>query len=156
MARTAAQRDELAALEYLVDRHMAVSPFSALCAYNLTELGDAAGELICLHPYVADDTTAFRLFADIDTEQGCVVSGEIDAASTHVFGTTLSRVWPLTEGREIHVDATGLEFIGQRQLRLVDELAGRHGQQVVLLTDRSVAGRLVEVLRLQHVRVQRP
>lgn len=155
VVRTAAQRDELATLEHLVDRHMAVAPFSALCAYDLTELGDHAAELICLHPFVAHDTTDFRLFADPVAEVDCALRGEVDAASMRTFDATLRRIWPPADRREFLIDARGLEFIGQRQLRLLDEFARERGQSVLLRTDRPIPARLVEVLRLDHVRVQR-
>jgi hypothetical protein len=68
VARTPERRDALARLEYLVDQRMAVLPFSAFCAYDMSELGVAGKELICLHPFVNKGSVAFQLYADPDAD----------------------------------------------------------------------------------------
>ncbi|ORW05938.1 MEDS domain-containing protein [Mycobacterium kyorinense] len=151
-ARTPEQRDALARLEYLVDQQMAVLPFSALCAYDIDQLGGAAGELICLHPFVSNKSAMFRIYADPDAELDFALAGEVDAASDELFDLTLRRVWPLQRGNTVRIGAKKLEFFSHRQLCALEERAREDDRKVVLTTNRPTIIRLIEVLGLTHVR----
>jgi MEDS: MEthanogen/methylotroph, DcmR Sensory domain len=151
-ARTPAQRDALAHLEYLVERNMTVLPVSALCAYDMSRLGTAAKEMICLHPVVSRDSVGFRLYAQQDAD--CALAGEIDASDADAFTTALQRIWPLTQGHELIVDAYGLDFVTHHELVALDEKARADHRTVILRTDHYLPGRLTEVLRLENVRVE--
>ncbi|GBE68298.1 hypothetical protein MFM001_47600 [Mycobacterium sp. MFM001] len=153
VARTPEQRDALARLEYLVDQQMAVQPFSALCAYDVNQLGTAANELMCLHPFVSSGSVTFRLFADPDAEMDFALAGEIDASANELFDTTVQRIWPLVPGNTVRIGAHKLEFIGHRELCALEQRARQHDRKVVLSTTQPTVTRLVEVLGLTHVRV---
>ncbi|ORV18480.1 MEDS domain-containing protein [Mycobacterium celatum] len=152
-ARTAEQRDALARLEHLVDRQMAELPFSALCAYDVDQLGAAADELICLHPFVSEGSVMFRIYADPDAELDLALAGEIDAASDELFDAALRRLWPLLRGNILRIGAKKLEFLGHKQLYAVEERAREHDRKVVRATNQPTITRLIEVLGLTHVRV---
>jgi anti-anti-sigma regulatory factor len=153
VARTASQRDALAQLEFRVDQQMAILPFSALCAYNVAELGPAAAEAICLHPFVNARAVGFQVFADPVAAMSFVLTGELDAANRSAFAATIERIWPLSEADTLHVDATALTFIDHRSLMMFDDVARRHRQSVTLYTGAPVVSRLAELLELSAVRV---
>lgn len=59
------RRDAFARYEHLLDRRMSTEPISALCAFDVAELGHSAvAELACLHPFTSDGASPFRLYAD--------------------------------------------------------------------------------------------
>lgn len=153
VARTPEQRDALARLEYLVDQQMAVLPFSALCAYDIGQLGTAADELMCLHPFVSSGSVPFRLYADPDAETDFALTGEIDASSNELFDAAVQRIWPLLPGNTVRIGAHKLEFISHRQLCALEERAREHDRKVVLATNQPTITRLIAVLGLTHVRV---
>ncbi|MGH3597748.1 MAG: MEDS domain-containing protein [Mycobacterium sp.] len=154
VARTSEQRDALARLEYLIDQQVAVLPVSALCAYDLSELGAAAEELICLHPFVSKGAVTFRLYADPGADVDFALTGEIDAAANKLFDTTLQRVWPLQSGHTVHIDAQDLTFISHQQLFTLEERARKQDRNVKLWTNQPVINRLVDVLGLTRVQAQ--
>lgn len=151
LVRTPEQRAAASRLEYLVDQKMAVLPFSALCAYDLELLGDTAKELMCLHPFVGQGPVRFRIYAQRGND--FALAGEVDAADNGAFTTALQRIWPLTTGDELVIDAHGLDFITHRELVAIDRLSGADGRPVVLRTDRRTLLRLAELLELENVRV---
>jgi len=152
VARTHEQRDALARLEYRLDQQMAVLPFSALCGYDISELGTAAEELICLHPFVSKGSVTFRLYADPGADVDFAVTGEIDAAANKLFDTTLQRIWPLESSHTLRIGAQELKFISHEPMFNLEERAREHDRKVVLSTDQPAIGRLVDVLDLIHVR----
>lgn len=153
LARTPEQRDTLTHLEFLVDRQMAVHPFSALCAYDLNALGTAAHELVCLHPFVGTGSVLFRLYADPGANLDFALSGELDTSTDKVFDIALQRLWPLMSGRTLRIGADGLEFISHRQLYLLDEGARAHKCKAVLSTSQPAVAQLIELLDLSHARL---
>lgn len=153
VARRPDQRNALSCFEFLIDKQMAVLPASALCAYDTSQLADDAQAMVCLHPFVNKGSATFRLYAEPDAEMTFALTGEIDAASQEVFGTALRRVWPLSDGDTVRIDAQELEFISHPQLFLLEECARLHNHKVVLWTSQPVPTRLVDVLDLANVRV---
>lgn len=151
LARTPEQRAAFSRLEYLVDQKMAVLPFSALCAYNLTLLGETAKQMVCLHPLVGSGTVSFRLYAQPGMAFG--LAGEIDASDNEAFTSALQRIWPLAAGHEVIIDARGLDFVTHRELVTLDRQAAADGRKVILVADRWILARLVELLELENVRV---
>lgn len=152
VTRTPAQRAAFARFEFLIDQKMAVLPISALCAYDLNQLGPEAGGLICLHPFVGDGAPPFRLYAQPET--GFALTGEIDAASDELFTTTLQRIWPLTADAPLVIDAQNLGFITHHQLLSLDGCARSSGRNIVLRADPTVLTRLVDLVKLTHVSVE--
>ncbi len=156
VARTAEQRTAVTALEYLVDQEMAVQPFSALCAYDTGQLGSAAAELTCLHPFVfvGREAPGFRMYAQPGV--AFALTGELDAGSDAVFTAALHRTWALTCDNTLVIDAQGLEFIGHQQLCTLDRCARADGRTIVLRTDQQIPTRLAGLLELTNVRVEPP
>lgn len=152
VARTPEQREALACFEHLLDREMLTSPSSALCAYDTTVLRDAAGELICLHPFVGGGAVGFRLFAEQDV--GFALAGEIDVTDGDTFVTAVGRVLKLPARGPLIVDANGLEFTTHHQLLALDRHARAAHRQVVLRTGQPVLGRLAQLLELTNVSVE--
>lgn len=152
VVRTPEQLDACARLEYLIDQTMAVLPCSTLCAYNLSSIGNAANELTCLHPFVADGAVGFRLFAEPGA--GFALAGEIDANDDEVFVSTLERVWRLQEPGTVVIDARGLDFVTHHQLYALDKLARDEQREVLLRTDQPIVARLTELLELTNVRLE--
>lgn len=152
VVRTCEQRDAMVRLEFLVDQQMAANPVSALCAYDLNQLGEHAAELICLHPYVNHDAPSFRLYAQPDA--GFALSGEIDAATDELFTATLHRTWRLTTGDPFIIDGQDLKFISHHQLLALDQCARSDRRQVVLRTNQRIPTRLAGILDLTHLRVE--
>lgn len=152
VARTPEQRAAMTSLEYVVDQKMAVEPFSALCAYDTRQLGSAAAELTCLHPFTREGASSFRLYAQPGTT--FALTGEIDAAIDALFATTLHRTWALMQDDPVMVDAQDLQFISHRQLVALDHCARADHRTIVLRTNQRVVTRLVGLLGLTHLRVE--
>ena len=146
------QRDAFARFEFLIDQKMAAFPVSALCAYDLGQLDGDASSLICLHPLASRSAPNFRLYAHPGT--GFALAGELDAATDHAFSTALQRVWPLASGDTIVIDAHDVEFIGHRQLAILEHCGRADGRRVVVQTKQPILARLAEMLELTYVRVE--
>lgn len=146
------QRDAFARLEFLIDQRMADSPITALCAYDITQLGDAAGELICLHPIVGPQSPTFRLYAEDGAD--FALGGEVDPASAAAFSTTVQRIWPVAGGDRVVVDVGALTFISHRELLILDDVARRDGRKVVMRGSSPVVSRLVPLLDLTNVTLE--
>ncbi|HKP41668.1 MEDS domain-containing protein [Mycobacterium sp.] len=153
MARTPQQREAVARMEFLLDHHTAVRPFSALCGYDISQLGDGARELICLHPFVSNGEVTFRIYTNPNAGVELALAGEIDAASEAVFATALRRIWPSDAGRTVRIDAAALEFVGHQQLAELDRVALERDQTVLLLTDQPIPTRLAGLLDLRATRI---
>jgi anti-anti-sigma regulatory factor len=152
VARTPEQLDAGARFEYLIDQQMAVLPSSTMCAYSVSTIGNAANELTCLHPFVAEGAVGFRLFAEPDAS--FVLAGEIDANDNEVFVTTLERVWQLQEPGTLVIDVRDLNFITHHEFYMLDKLARAEQRDVFLRTDQPIVVRLTELLELTNVRLQ--
>jgi anti-anti-sigma regulatory factor len=154
LARTRMQLDALARYEHRADRLMTTVPFSALCGFRRSELGDdAVAELACLHAAGGADHAPFRVHATRGAD--LAVSGELDLTTVDLFATTLERVGLHDAPAEVVVDATGLAFADHRNLLVLEQLAHRYGRSVVLRTGRRWPERLVEALGLRRVRAER-
>lgn len=153
-ARTSATLDAFARYEYLVDRVMAERPFSAMCAYHRPTVTAGAVEwLACAHPLANVMEAPFHLYAGADGATALV--GELDIASAPLFSQALSAAAPLAVDGWIVIDATGLGFVDHRSLLTLSGYArGRHAG-VALRTRRPHVARLVDLLELDNVRVER-
>lgn len=151
VARTAGQRAAMTGLGYHIGQAMAKQPFSALFAYNTSQLGSATAELTCLDPFVGDEASNFRLYAQPGF--AFALTGQLDAANDAVFTTALHRTWALIRDNPI-IDAQGLEFISPRQLCTLDQCARADDRTAVLRTNQPVPTRLASLLKLTNVRVE--
>ncbi|OMC16529.1 hypothetical protein A5735_01010 [Mycolicibacter heraklionensis] len=154
VVRTPAQRDAQAALEFLGDRRISTLPVAAMCGYNVAELGDAAAGLVCLHPAAGPNSVPFQLYTQPAGRNAIALAGNLDAASEPLLFTTLQRILPLLCHDTLEIDARELEFVGHRQLCLIDHCCGTHGRKALLRSDQAVVHRLVNLLGLANVRVE--
>jgi anti-anti-sigma regulatory factor len=156
LVRTDAQLDAFARYEHLVDRFMTTEPFSSMCAYDATELGeDTLAQVECMHPATGQDVAQFRLHAS--TRSGCVaaLAGELDIACAGLLTRALERadLRPDSAG-ELVLEATGLTFIDHGRLLDLVGYARQQGATLVLYTDEVVPRRLVELLGVDGVRIE--
>jgi hypothetical protein len=158
LVRTPEQLDAFARYESLIDRYMTGRPFSALCAYNRSELGeDVIAQVACLHPKANSGSTPFHLHAPRDAEAGeLALSGELDMVSRDVFPLALARVDSRTRENELVIDATGLRFLDHNSMLALADLAERREATVILRTSGLMPARLIEILDLRNVRVESP
>jgi anti-anti-sigma factor len=155
MVRTPAQLAAFARYEHLVDRYMAEHAFSALCAYDVRELGDdAIAQLACLHPNTNLGTSGFRLHAAAGEDYSVTLNGELDLSTEDLFTTALERADLSPRGGELVVDATGLDFIDHRSVLRLLEHARSRAATLVLHTSHPCPTRMVELLGLADVRVE--
>jgi hypothetical protein len=136
IARTAAQRDAAARMEYLGDRAACSLPAGSMCGYDVDEIGpDAVAELACMHPFTNPGASPFRLYAVADADFG--LAGTIDDATARgLFRTTLGRTGP-PAGAELVVDARPAEFICDRAMAELDAHAAGMGRTAVVHTSTS-------------------
>ncbi|SCL56599.1 STAS domain-containing protein [Micromonospora citrea] len=155
MVRTQAQLESFARYEHLVDRYMRTRPFSALCAYHRSELGDrAVAELACMHPETNAEDVLFRLYAAPPGDGHAALTGELDLSNHELFRTALDRADLRPTDGELVLSATGLRFLDHRALAHLGEYARRRGATAVLHTARPTAARLVDLLDLPGIRVE--
>lgn len=153
LVRTPAQLDAFARYEHQVDRYITLAPFSALCGYRRSELGDdTVAQLACLHPVGSAEQATFRMHATPDAD--LALSGELDLTTVDLLAAALDRAGLEDRGPEVVVDATGLDFADHRNLLVLERMADRHGRSVVLRTVRHWPERLVAALGLARVRVE--
>jgi anti-anti-sigma regulatory factor len=149
---TAEQLDAFARYEHQIDRYMADRPFSALCGYDRTRLGDAAiAQLACLHPNT-NAAVDFRLHS----VSGAVpaLAGELDLFSDDLFAVALERAHLEAVGGQVVLDGTRLTFVDHAGLVRLSRHAADLGVDVVLRTSWPGAPRLAELLGLPGVRVE--
>ncbi|WP_143268793.1 MEDS domain-containing protein [Amycolatopsis vastitatis] len=155
LVRTPAQLDAFARYEHSADRYMATHPMSAMCGYDLTELGaETVAQLACLHPAAHHGATSFHLHSHARDGSAAALDGELDMAVRRVWPLALERAdLPSTAGT-IAIDAGDLDFIDHRSLFDVADYAERRGTTVVLRTRLSTPARLCELFGLTRVRVE--
>lgn len=153
VVRTPEQREAQAALEFLGDRRISTLPVAALCGYNIAELGDAAAGLLCLHPGAGPASVPFQLYSQPAHRNSIALSGNLDAASEALFATTLQRILPLLPHDTLEIDARELEFVGHRQLFLLDRYCAAHDRVAVLRNNRPTVHRLFDLIGFEYVRI---
>lgn len=137
-ARTAAQRDATARMEYLVNLKVKALPAGGMCAFDVEELGpDAVAELACMHPFTSRGAAPFRLYAADDADFG--LAGTIDGVTAEgLFRTALGRTDP-PAGNELIVDARRAEYLCDRALEELDAHAAQMGRTAVVRTRTSTS-----------------
>ena len=150
LVRTPEQRTAFARYEQLIDRFMTEHPFAAMCGYRRDELGaDALGEIACVHPLVREGDAPFQLHAGAG--RGLQLAGEVDALSASYFAATADRAASEAQGT-VPVDASCLRFIDHQGLVALEAVATRRDLVLDLRGAPPVVGRVVDLLRLTHVR----
>lgn len=153
VVRTPAQREAQAALEFLGDRRISTLPVAALCGYDIAELGDDAAGLLCLHPGTGPRPVPFQLYTQPARRNAIALTGDLDAASEALFIATLQRILPLLSHGTLDIDARELEFVGHRQLVLLDRCCAAHGRTAVLRSNLPTVHRLFELIGFHNVRL---
>lgn len=153
LVRGPRQLAAFARYEHLVDQYMTTSPFSAMCAYDSTELGDdRLAQLACLHPNTNCSVPGFRLHASADV--AAALGGELDPKTVSLFGLALERADLRATDGELVIDAVTVTFMDHRNLTLLAEQAQQANATLVLRTAWPGLQRLVEVLGMEGVRVE--
>jgi ABC-type transporter Mla MlaB component len=156
LVRTPAQLDAFARYEHLVDRFMATHPMSAMCGYDLAELGgEAVAELACMHPRAHESAALFHLHGHARVGSAAALEGELDMEARRLWPLALERADLRPTAGTTVIDAAGLGFIDHRSLFALADYAERRGTEVVLKTRLSTPARLLELLDLTGVRVER-
>lgn len=145
-------RDAFAHYEFLADRVIAGLPIAAMCAFDVTALDDAAAELVCLHGEAGETVPDFRVHAAAGA--AFALGGEIDAGSAALFDRTLGRVWPLLDGGDVVIDASGLGYLDHNALLRLDAAAGHSGHRIVLRDAGALVRRLVDLVRPANTAVE--
>jgi hypothetical protein len=155
LVRTPEQLDAFARYEHLADRLALDHPFSAMCGYDRSALGEErVAQLACMHALVEPGTaTPVRVFAVPGAAAG--VAGEVDLAGRRLFLDALDRagVWAGGPG-EVVLDARGLRFADHQSLLQLAEQAERRAVTVVLRTRWPAAVRIVQLLGIAALRVE--
>jgi hypothetical protein len=156
LVRTAAQLDAFARYEHLIDHFMATHPMSAMCGYDLGELGgEAVAQLACMHPRAHDGGSPFHLHGHVRDASAAALDGDLDLESRRLWPLALERAGLRSTAGTIVLDAAGLGFVDHRSLTVLSGYAERHATTVVLRTRLSTPARLVSLLELPGVRVER-
>lgn len=153
LVATAGQRAAFARYEHLVDRYMTTRPFSAMCCYDRTALGDdAVAELSCLHPLTnaADPGVGLHAVAD-----GTIaVRGSLTAATAPSLRRALVQLVPPPPGAPLVVDVDRVAEVDVDGVATLAAEAARRDVDLVLRggDDRLVA--LVATLGRPDVRTE--
>ncbi|MGA6168256.1 MEDS domain-containing protein [Amycolatopsis magusensis] len=154
LVRTPAQLHAFARYEHLIDQYMAGHPFSAMCAYDVGQLGeDVVEQLACLHPNTNQGTVGFRLHASPGAAFSASLKGELDLSTEELLSTALDRAELPLRGGELVLDVGGLDFIDHRSLLQLAEHARRRAAGLVLHAPRPGLTRLTTLLALTDVRM---
>ncbi len=155
LVRTAAQLDAFARYEHLIDRYMRDHPFTALCAYDRAELGDAVvAQLACLHA-ATNAGVPFRLHACAPGEGSAELAGELDVTGGDLLTATLQRTdLRPAGGGDVVLRADRLTFADHRSLLRLQEHAERRGTTIVLRGASRGTARLAALLDLSRLRVE--
>ncbi|MFB9689027.1 MEDS domain-containing protein [Amycolatopsis plumensis] len=155
LVRTPAQVDAFARYEHLVDHYMAGHPMSAMCGYDVAELGGGVvAQLACMHPTAHEGGAPFHLHGHARGGSAAALEGDLDLESRELWPLALERAGLREEGGTIAIDAAGLDFVDHRSLVALAAYAERHATTVVLRTKLSTPARLVELLDLPGIRVE--
>jgi MEDS: MEthanogen/methylotroph, DcmR Sensory domain len=152
--RDPVRRARYVQFEHLADRICVDRPLSSLCAYDRTTLGDSAvAELACVHPAAHGGLSPFQLFAS--PRAHVALSGSVDTFSASDLELALRRIGLPPPGEHLAVDVAALEFIDHRALLGLDRYATDRRTTVGLLSAPGIVARLVELLPLSAVRLER-
>jgi hypothetical protein len=145
------QRADHVRFEHLADRFCLGHPYTALCAYNRRELGDAAvAELACVHRLIRDRLSPFQLHAS--TRADVALAGSVDTLSAAQLMQALQRIGIPRARQRAVIDAGDLEFIDHRALVTLDRYAVTRQATVVLRSPPDIVPRLLDLIPLHAVR----
>ena len=141
--------------EHLIDRFCLDHAFTRLCAFDATALGEELlAELGCVHTLTHGELSPFQLCAARGADAALV--GSVDAFCIARLLEALRRIGVPRPGGRAVLDAADLEFIDVRAMRDLDHHAADAGATLVLRSPPIVVPRLMELLGVRAVRVERP
>jgi anti-anti-sigma factor len=150
IAATTDARRQLIRYELAVDRYIANSAMSAMCAYDRAVLGTHAGHLCAVHPRheaPPDVDPGFRLsFA----EHGLRLEGEVDIVNAGLFALALDAAFQCAD-RNLRLDLRSLAFIDISGMVTLAELQRRlrkHSRRLELTNAPAIVRRCAELLGL--------
>jgi anti-anti-sigma regulatory factor len=118
------QRRAFMAYEIAVDRYIANAPMTAMCAYDHRALGDAAGDLACVHRrWRTPDASSDPRFSLYAVGQRLIITGDIDISNSRRFSIALDAAAVATPGPDLEIDLTGLSFIDLKGVAVLADFA---------------------------------
>jgi hypothetical protein len=147
------RRADYVRFEHLADRFCLDHPYTALCAYNASELDDVVvAELACVHRLVHGQLPPFQLHAI--SQADAALAGSVDTFAVPQLIQALRRTGLLRDGKRVVIDAGDLEFIDHRALLTLDQYALTERATVVLRSPPDMVPRLRDLIPLQAVRLE--
>jgi len=149
------RRDRIVHYEHPIDRFCLDHAYTRLCAFDTTTLGaDVLAELGCVHTLTYGELSPFQLCAARGVDAALV--GSVDAFCIAQLLQALRRIGVPPPGGQAVLDATELEFVDVRALRDLDRHAADAGATLVLRSPPKFVLRLMELLGVRAVQVERP
>jgi len=140
--------------EHLVDRQMIGQPFSAMCGYDRSLLGDRTiTELDCMHPATNTNRAQFRLHGCAPAAGHVALSGELDIKTRDLLPTALRRSVLASAGPRMSIDASGLTFVDYRSLKTLGDFAGEHDATVTLRNAPAMSQRIADLVPIQGLQI---
>jgi ABC-type transporter Mla MlaB component len=137
--------------EHLIDRYTAGHPLTALCGYDVDDLGEErVAEAARVHALTRGALSPFLLRA-ADAEGGLALSGEVDVTTADDLYQAMMVIGPDIPAR-VTVDVSELEFVDHGALVALDRAARSFGVSVTLVHESPLTAWLVGVLRLTNVK----
>ncbi|MGF1663051.1 MAG: MEDS domain-containing protein [Kineosporiaceae bacterium] len=139
------------AVEHRLDRLCREGAVTAMCAYDVERLGEAAAaELATAHSSARTGVTPFVVRAA--TTADLSLAGQVDVFSADALELTLRRLdLPLPQGPVV-VDVAELDLVDHHGLLALDRWAGSLGVAVLLRGSAPLHAFLAEELDLERVR----
>jgi hypothetical protein len=157
LTATPDQQAAFARAEFLVDAVMSRMPFTALCAFDETELGpDTCAQLSCLHPHTQlAGGPSFRLFAQ--PPHAFALAGDIDLTAHDLLRRALRSITDCCTGLPtIDVDVRQLDFVDHRALMILGDWAETMGTRLRLHGANRLIATIAEILHLGAVELHEP
>lgn len=146
-----------APFEYLIDHVMTHQPVTALCAFNLDELGSpAVAELACLHPLTSPQASRFQLYTDHPNAQtepdghDLALTGHLDLPCTDLLNQALTHA----HSDKLVINDRGLTYLDHHTLAALNHHARAHRQHLTLRLAPALTTRLTPLPPLTHVHIE--
>ena len=136
--------------EHLIDRYSMSHPLTALCGYNVDELGEEiVAEAARVHALTRGVLSPFLLRA-ADAEGGLALSGEVDTTTAEDLYQAMMSIGPEIPAH-VTIDLSELDFIDHRGLIALDRAARSFEVAATLIHTAPLIVWLVHALELTNV-----
>ena len=150
LVRGADGRPEWVRSEHLLDRYALEHPLTALCGYDVDELGhDVVAEAARVHALTRGAVSPFLLRAT-DPRGGLALTGEVDCLSADDLHRAVLMIGPEIPAR-VTVSLAELDFIDHQALLALDGAAGLLGVTMTLVDADPLSVWLVDALALRSI-----